>query len=244
MNDPELDGLLEKKETHLALSFWVKIKTPGFQLKSFRLWLPIPRIAQAVFAEAFRGGLIQGIPVDRAILLASKVNPCHRFRYILQKMATYVRSGYSIEAALVKTGATVRPGLLAALRVGENHSCLVEELSSFASRTSRFTPETFLRAIGRSEEARDFAAALSRLLRDHRLTLREVEAAGQVADNSKGQFSRVVDQVAKLMQNGTSLPDALREYPAHFDSLYCGLLESTKSREEMKSCLENLGTCS
>src|SRR4051794_8427012 len=96
-------------------------------------------------------------------------------------MATNVRSGYPLAAALTKTEASVRPGLLAALRVGEEHDGLVAELSAFARRTRRFTASKFLRAIGRSPEAREFAAALARLLRDHRLTVREVRAAGQVA---------------------------------------------------------------
>src|SRR4051812_10359254 len=36
------------------------------QLKAFMLLWPVPRRAQAIFAEAFRQGLVAGLPVDRA----------------------------------------------------------------------------------------------------------------------------------------------------------------------------------
>ena len=241
MHDPEFDGYLTKKEPPPPPVSRASPEPAGFRLGALLRRWPVPRVAQAIFAEAFRQGLVEGLTVDRAVWLAAEVNPCRRFRCALRQMATNVRSGYPLEAALAKTGASVRPGLRTALGVGEEHDCLVAELSAFAGRTRRFTASKFLRAIGRSPEASEFAAALARLLREHRLTVREVRAAGQVAADGRGRFVRVFEEVARRMEDGESLVDALGRYPAHFDGLYCGFLESARSREELKACLERLG---
>jgi type II secretory pathway component PulF len=131
--------------------------------------------------------------------------------------------------------------LLVALRTGEEHDCLDEALSAFVRRTGNLTAKTFYRKIGRSPEAIQFAASLAALLRDHRLTVREIRAAGRIAAGGTREFGRIVEEVAHRMEDGASLAETLHRYPGHFDELYRGLLEATKSREDLRTCLERLG---
>jgi type II secretory pathway component PulF len=244
MHDPEFDDVPSKRDAPAAPPIPRAARYPepahGRPRWPSLAW-PIRLSDQAVFAEAFRHGLERGLPADRAVALAAEVNRCRRLRRALARMATGVRSGYSLETALSRTGAGVSPGLLAALRVGEELGCLGEELSAFAARHRSASPARFLRAIGRSPEATRFAAALARLLREHRLTVRVVRAAGLIAGAGGGSFSRAVDDIARRMENGGPFVDALRRHPAHFDALYCGLLDAAESRDEMRACLERLG---
>ena len=240
MYDRELDGLITRDEPAAAPAL-----PSGPVLPS--LWnvlprWPIPRFAQAVFAEAFREGLHERLAADHAVRLAAEVNPSRRFRPILGRMAANIRAGYPLDVALERTGAIVRPGLLAALRVGQEHGNVVEELKAFAARIGRLSPESYARAIGRSREAKVFAAALARLLREERLTVKVVASAGEVAADGEARFLRVIRDVARDMENnGSSLVGALRDHSQDFDPLYCGLLEAANSRAEMRECLERLG---
>ncbi|MEO6810929.1 MAG: type II secretion system F family protein [Isosphaeraceae bacterium] len=204
------------------------------------LVVPIRQSCQLVFAEAFRQGLAEGLAADQAIRLAAEVNPSRRFRGVLVRMAMKVRSGYPLASALNQTGARVGPALLAALSVGEEYGCLIEELEALGETRGAISRERFRRTIGRSREAARFAAALSRLLRDKPLTVRVVRAGGRVAAAGSKRFSRVIDNIAQNMENGRSFVGALRVHPSHFDTLYCGFLEVAKSREETRTCLERL----
>ena len=240
MHDPDFDGELPKKPMPAMLikptkPRWVR---PG--LAELLRW-PIPGMAQAVFAESFRQGILEGLPIDGAIWLAAEVNPSPRFRSALKRMAMNIRSGYSLEAALEKTRAKVQVGLKAALKVGEEHGGLADELASFAERTRGFTARRYFLAIGRKTEAIDFAAALGRLLRNERLTVHAVRAAGEVSANGRPAFLGVSKAVAEEMENGRSLVDALGQHPGWFDLLYRGLIEATNSREELRACLDRLG---
>ncbi len=129
-----------------------------------------------------------------------------------------------------KTNANVRPALLETLRVGEEHGCLAESLSSFARRTRGFTAGRFLKAIGRSPHATEFAATLARLLRDQRLSVEAVLAAGQSAADGSGRFARAIGAAAERIADGESLSEALGRYPAHFDALYLEFLDASRSR--------------
>jgi type II secretory pathway component PulF len=210
-------------------------------LQAIRLWWPIPRRSQVVFAEAFRQSLVAGLPVDQAIRLAAEVTPSRRFRQVLEQMAKHVRSGYPLSTALTKTGARVQHGLLVALRTGEEHNCLDEALSAFVKRTGVYSERMFHRSIGRSAEAIRFAAALAGLLRNHPLTVREILTAGRIAVGETGRFSRVIEEVAGRMEDGDDLVRALGHHPQHFDSLYRGVLEVTRSRGDLRVCLERIG---
>jgi type II secretory pathway component PulF len=242
MHDPDFDGDYPKK-------VWVEPIEPPLPTVSLserlaglrELW-PIPRIAQAIFAEAFRQAIEERLTIDHAIRLAAEVNPSRRFRVSLRQMAIQVRSGYPLDQALEKTRARVSAGLPAALRVGEEHGCLANELGAFARKTSGFTRKRYFRAIGRGDEAIDFAAALGRLLQDQRLTVRAVRAAGDVSASDRPQFLKVIHDVAQKMEDGSPFVTALGKYPRYFDELYRGFLEAAGSREEMKTCLERLGT--
>jgi type II secretory pathway component PulF len=250
MHDPEFDGFPPKKSSLSApVAPAMTREKPSrsrleafiSRLKAFMLLWPVPRRAQAIFAEAFRQGLVAGLPVDRACGLAGLVNPCRRFRHASWQMGIHVRSGYPLEAALAKTGVGVQPSLLVALRTGEEHDCLDEALAAFVSRTGKLTAKTFYRKIGRSPEAIRFAAALAALLRDHRLTVREIRAAGRIAAGGSRRFGRIFEDVAHRMEDGASLDETLLRHPRHFDHLYREILESTRSREEMRMCLERIG---
>lgn len=219
----------------------IKAQPSGSRIQTILQSWPVSRRAQAIFAEAFRQGLASGLAVDEAVRIASGVTPSHRFRQALWQMVAYLRSGYSLEASLAKTHVGVQPALLVALRTGEEHNCLDVALSAFARRTGRLTAKTFSRKIGRSLEVIQFAAALAVLLRDHPMTVREVRAAGKVAAGGMGKFGRIFEEVACRMEDGESLIDALGHYPRQFDRLYREILESTRSREELRKRLEQLG---
>lgn len=202
------------------------------------LW-PVGRGSQVIFAEAFRQGLVEGLPADRALALATEITPGRRFRRALTEMAEHLRSGYTLEASLAKTGVRVSPRLRAALRVGQEHGRLAGELAAFTRGDRRAAPRAFHRAIGRSEAAARFAAALARLLRGGRLTVRVVRDAGELAAGGRG-FARVMADVARRMEDGATLAEALRRHPGHFDPFSCGLLAAVRSRTEMRACLTRL----
>lgn len=234
--DTEFDDLPAKK-VDSALDGPAIRERSGNWLRG--VW-PIGRSAQVVFAETFRQGLDAGLTADRALGLAADVTPGRRFRRALRELKVHVRSGYTIEASLAKTGVRVAPRLRAALKVGQEHGGLAEELAAFARSYRRLSSRAFQRAIGRSPEAVRFAGALARLLRGERLTVRVVRAAGEIATGGRG-FARVAADVAQRIEDGYPLVEALRFHPRHFDPLFLGLLEVAATRDELRTCLGRLG---
>lgn len=241
MLDPEFDDFIAKKPTSLADPGSTNVKPRSFKLQTLIDWWPIPRRAQAIFAEALRQAITEDLAIDRAIRLATRVTPGRRFQSVLYQMNMNVRAGYPLDAALARTGVRVQAGLLVALRTGEEHDCLAEALAAFVRKSGKLTAASFHHRIGRSSEAAAFATALAGLVRARGLTVHEVRAAGQIASGGAGAFARIIEQVAARMEDGESLNDALRRHPAHFDALYCEFLEASRSRSELKECLDRLG---
>ena len=205
------------------------------------VWWPIRRSAQMVFAEALGQGLAGGFGVDRALTLAAAVNPSFRFRRAIGRMQRLVEGGYPLASSLSMAGAWVVPGLLAALRVGEEQGGLGRELIAFARKILPDAPRRFRRAVGRSARAMAFAEALARRLAEHHLDVDAVRAAGLVAAAGSRRFARVVREVVEDVGNGTSLGEALNYHPGHFDVFYCVAVGSAATRAELRACLECLG---
>lgn len=210
-------------------------------LWSWLLWWPIPRPDQALFAEAFATSLACGLAAAAALTLSARVNPNPRFRTALWATRRHFGAGYSLAQSLKKSGAWVEPGLLVALEAGEEYGRLVEELSSFARELEPGVTRLLHQAAGRRPEATRFAAALARLLRDHRLCLELVEVAGRLAAPRDRGFASVMRTVVTEMENGEPFLGALRRQPRYFDTFYCGLLEVAESREDLQAALERLG---
>jgi len=204
-------------------------------------WWPIRRVDQMVFAETLGQGLAGGFGVDRALTLAAAVNPSFRFRRAIGRMQRSVEEGYPLASSLSMAGASVGPGLLAALRVGEEEGGLARELIAFARRAVPDAPRRFRRAVGRSTRAMAFAEALARRLAEHHLDVDAVRAAGLVAAAGSRRFARVVREVVEDVGNGTSLGEALNYHPGHFDVFYCVAVGSAATRAELRACLECLG---
>jgi len=207
----------------------------------WRRW-PIRRRDQMVFAEAFGQGLAAGLGEDRALAMAAAVNPSPRFRRAIARMRWLVRGGDSLAESLTMSGAWVDPGLRAALQVGEEQGGLDRELIAFARGLVADAPRRFRRAVGRSPRAVAFAAALARRLDQHRLTVEVVRAAGLVAAAGSRRFARVVRALALDLEDGSTLADALSYHPGHFDAIFCLCVEAAGTREELRACLEALGS--
>jgi type II secretory pathway component PulF len=154
-----------------------------------------------------------------------------------------VRAGYRLEISLTRSGARTAPALLAALRVGEGHGNLAEEMFAVARTLTPRAPRRLRKAVGRSVEATRFAAALARLLREEGLTEKVVASAGNVAAAGSRRFRHVVAAIVADMDSGRSFAEALSRYPRYFDPLYCGILAAADSRSRLRLCLERLGTC-
>jgi len=204
---------------------------------------PVRRKTQLLFAESLAEALTAGIEVTKAISLAARVNPSWRFRHALKQMRQDVSAGYRLEVSLARSGARVMPQLLAALRVGEEHGKLAEELFACARTVSPQAAHWLRQAVGRREEATRFAAALARLLRDEGLTRRIIADAGNVAAAGSRRFQKVIGEIVAEMDRGGGFAEALAHHPRYFDRLYCGLLQSADSRSRLRLCLERLGAC-
>jgi hypothetical protein len=201
---------------------------------------PICRLDQSVFAETFRAGMTEGLAVADAVEVALAVNRCVTFRLALIRFCSEVRAGYPLGASMRRSGAWVDPGLLAALEIGQEYDCLNDELLAFVRRDRWFTPALYCKAIGRRPETVNFAAALSRLLREHSLTGRLVLAAGRLSGSRGDRFLRVVEEVVEDMEDGLTFTDALSRHPRYFDVVFCRFLESKQSRDEIRECLARL----
>jgi len=201
---------------------------------------PIRRKDQLVFAESLAEALTAGIEVTKAIDLAAKVNPSRRFRHALRQVRQDVSAGYQLAVSLARSGARVMPELSAALKVGEGHGKLAEELFAYARTVNPQAAKWLRQAVGRRQEATRFAAALSRLLRDEGLTEDIVADAGSVAAAGSRRFLEVIGEIVAEMDRGGGFAEALSHHPRYFDRLYCGLLQAANSRSRLRLCLERL----
>jgi hypothetical protein len=205
-----------------------------------RVW-PIGPSSQLVFAEALRVALVECLPIDSALKLAIDVTPRHDLRLALRDVRWSVRSGHSLASSLEQANIRADKGLLAAFSVGEEFGCLTDELATF-TRSRGLTVKQFHAAIGRSPAACRFAATLARLLEGRRLTPAVIAAAGRSAAAGARSFDRRIASIVEKVSDGTSLADALRRHPGDFDTLFCGLVAHAASREELRACLERLGS--
>src|SRR5690625_2962270 len=85
-----------------------------------------------------------------------------------------------------------------------------------------------------------FARQLATLLRAGVPVLQ----AFQVVNGSihKPALSAVVQQLMQEVAAGSSLARALRRYPAHFDSLFCNLVEAGESSGSLEQMLDRVAT--
>jgi len=142
---------------------------------------------------------------------------------------------------MVKSGARVSDELLASLDVGEESGCLPERLSTFASWHDPEIAAFLARAVGRPPETTRFAAALAKLLIDHRLTLRLVRDAGSLVASDRSAFSKAIREVVSDMKEGATFVEALHRHPKSFDAFFCTLLRETNERGKLRSVLAMLG---
>lgn len=202
---------------------------------------PIRRRHQMIFAEAFAQALASGVEISEALSIVAKVVPSFRFRHALVEMRTSIRSGYSLESSLTKTGIRVDESLRAALQVGEQCGCLVDELIAFARGIDRASKRILREALGRKPEAACFASTLARLLRERSMTLDVIEAAGRIAGARSKSFQRVVKDILREMENGCLFSESLQRHRDYFDEFYCSLIEMANTREQVRCALKCLG---
>lgn len=218
----------------VSAPFWLR-------LRRFDYWLPIRRSEQVVFAEAFAQALTVGLSVVDAAMISALVNPSFRFRQALHGTVRFCRQGYPLAISLEKTWAKVLPGLLNALRVGEESGCLAGELSAFARRNDPKPELRLARAVGRSRDVMEFAACLARLLEDQRLHPSLVKDAGRIAAGTNRNLERVIDRVAEAIRNGDPFSWALNREAKTFDPLFRRFVEEAKGRDELRFNLSLLG---
>lgn len=203
-------------------------------------WWPVRRADQALFAEALNQALTAELEISAAVRLAGAAMPGRRFRAAVLEMAANCRIGYSLTQSLARTGVAVGRELLAALTVGEERGDLPGALAAFARRREGVS-RRLAAAVGRGPEVTRFAAALARLLREHRLTVRLVEDAGRLAAGDGSAFAKVVERVAEEMRNGDSFSKALARQPRTFDPLFCALVGGPNQRDRLRLVLARLG---
>lgn len=205
-------------------------------------WLPISRLSQLVFAESFSQALIADIPQMEALSLAASISPGYRWRMKLFEMTKDVRSnGYSLEQALKKTRARVRPGLLEALRVGQERGVLAQELHAFAQSLHRHATRRTARALWRSHAAMRFAQVLCRQLQHERLTPSLIADAGRIAAAGNRRFICVMQKVHDDLENqGASFGEAIKRFPRHFDLLFSQMVDASTDRQSLRRILSLL----
>lgn len=194
-----------------------------------------------IFAEALAQALAGGVELSEAVSIVAKVVPGFRFRQALVEMKKSIRAGYSLESSLTKTGIRVDESLRAALEVGEESGCLIDELIAFARGIDANSERILCQALGRKPEAACFAATLARLLRERPMTLDVIKAAGRIAGAKSKPFQKVVKDILYDMENGCSFSESLQRQRDYFDPFYCSLVEAANTREQVRRALECLG---
>src|SRR5437868_1968735 len=79
-----------------------------------------------------------------------------------------------------------------------------DQMPAFARRSDPRPGARLAAALGRPAEATRFAAALARLLAEHKLTVRLVEDAARLAAGAGSGFARIGGRVAEAMRNGAT----------------------------------------
>lgn len=204
-------------------------------------WWPVRLADQTVFAEALSQAIGAGLEVSAAVAVAAGVPASRRFRAALGEMARHCRVGYTLAQSLSRTGVAVGGELLAALAVGEERGDLAGSLAAFARRVKGAPGIRLAAAVGRKPEAVRFAAALSRLLRDRRLTVHLIEDAGRLAAGDGSAFARAVGRVTEAMRNGVGFSEALAGEPGAFDPFFCALVGAPEGRDRLRAVLARLG---
>jgi type II secretory pathway component PulF len=207
---------------------------------SYLYWLPIRQFDQMLFAEAFSQGLAAGLAVSNAVAVAAYAVRSRRFRAALREMAGNCRIGYSLETSLTRTRVAVGGGLLAALRVGQDQGCLIEQLSAFARRCDPHSAHRLGVAVGRRDDVRHFAAALAGLLVDRRLTIELIQDAAEAAAGKKSRLAAAAERVCEEMSGGAGFDEALRREPRTFDPLFGALLSAADRHDRLRMVLLKL----
>src|SRR3982751_115879 len=60
--------------------------------------------------------------------------------------------------------------------------------------------------------------------------------------HSNARFSRLMMDIKNKVETGSSLSQAFRQYPAHFDDLYCNLVAAGEASGTLDAILERLAT--
>src|SRR5947208_4264663 len=60
--------------------------------------------------------------------------------------------------------------------------------------------------------------------------------------HSNARFSRLMMEIKNRVETGSSLSQAFREHPAHFDALYCNLVSAGETAGMLDGILERLAT--
>jgi type II secretory pathway component PulF len=204
-------------------------------------WWPIRRADQSLFAEALSQALAAGLDVGAAMRVTASIIPGPRFRAAVREMASHVRCGLTLAESLRVTGANVAGELLAALAVGEERGDLPGALTGFARQCGRDPGRRLAVAVRRRPEAVRFAASLSRLLRDQKLTVDLVEDAGRLAAGDKSTFTDAVRGVAEEMRSGAGFSEALSRESRFFDRFFCTLVGTADGRDPLRTVLARLG---
>ena len=213
---------------------------------------PVARSTQATFAEAFALGLSEGMGLNEALGLACNVLREGTLKSAVRRMKARANAGHPLAAGLASVNFRPHPGLVAALDVGERQGNLAGELIAFARRGRPDDHRRFRRAIGRSDHACAFAAALARRMDQGPLTLAAVQAAGLVAAEGSRRFAQLMTEVAEDFRNGSPLAAALQNRRRRrltnpqatrapdFDVLYCHFVALADSHKTMRACLIRL----
>lgn len=96
---------------------------------------------------------------------------------------------------------------------------------------------------GRSVKEKDitfFTRQLATMLRAGVPLLQAFEIIAR--GNSNARFARLMMDIKGRIESGSSLSQAFREYPAHFDTLYCNLVGAGETSGMLDAILERLAT--
>lgn len=124
--------------------------------------------------------------------------------------------------------------------VGERRGCIADELWSYAVRTDPQTTSLLSVILGRSPEARRFAASLARLLGQHTLTPSLAADAARLVASETSRFGREMKQLVEDLEGGASFSDAIECRSKYFDPLFVACVSAADSREQLQTVLSML----
>jgi type II secretory pathway component PulF len=193
-------------------------------------------------AECIGQSLAAGLNEVESFRLASRVFRSRRVGICLRDAAFAIENGQCVHAAFKKAKPRVSANLLEAMRVGEERGQLGVELRAIARRLSHRVCQQQERWAGRSKEAIQFAGALSRLVKDHRLTVNAVDDAAKIAAAGGERFLAVMASVIKGMEDGDSLAQNLRQFPRDFDPMFIQFVDVASNRAALRVNLNMLAS--